>query len=244
MITKEDFFQLKKRYASEPELLAKTTTIEGVLAGLANRQLPSQDLPRIDYSADELMRHPEWLPFDEVMSDLRETLVNEHGIWFLPNQDFLADLKDHLQGRELVELCAGNAALSAGLQTIGVSAKPVDTLDWVGQDIEVPKPWTEVTKASADEAVQEEIRLVQNGDKPALPVFLMAWVPNGNEVDWRILQDLRDSALPFELIVIGEKNGATNSTNFWRNAEYSLPDGLNQNYHSFDSFKDAVYSAK
>ncbi|MCO0832196.1 SAM-dependent methyltransferase [Fructobacillus sp. W13] len=223
--------------------MAKTTTIEGVLAGLANRQLPSHDLPRVDYSADELMRHPEWLPFDEVMSDLRETMVNEHGIWFLPNQDFLADLKTHLKGRELVELCAGNAALSAGLQVIGVDAKPVDTLDWVGQDIEVPSPWTTVEKASADEAVREEIQLVQNGDKDALPVFLMAWVPNGNEVDWQILQDLRESGLPFELIVIGEENGATNSKKFWQNAEYSLPDGLNQNYHSFDSFKDAVYSA-
>ncbi|MBS9338457.1 hypothetical protein G6R29_02240 [Fructobacillus sp. M2-14] len=244
MITSKDLLALQKRYASQSEILEKTTTIKSILAGLAKRQLPMHPVPRIDYSADELMHHPEWLPFDEVMSDLRETLVIEHGIWFLPNQDFLADLKDYLNGRPLVELCSGNAALSAGLQAIGVKAEPVDTLDWEGQDIELATPWTAVTKASVDDKVEEEIAAVKAGDKDALPVFLMAWVPNENEVDWQILQQLRSSGLPFELIVIGEEFGATNSSTFWRNADYHQPDVLNQNYHNFDSFKDAIYSAK
>lgn len=244
MLDDKRLSELKVRYAGRTKQLNQIQAVENSLHALAKKEIPTHALPPLLYSEKQLLRDPSLLPLDEAMSEVRETIINQYGIWFLLNKDFLHDLATWLGGRSLIELAAGNAAISSGIQSLGLQASPIDKLDWVGQDVEEAKPWTTVKKQDALEAVKEAIHTVQSGQARTLPVFLLAWSPNGQTFDWEILKELRSSGLPFDLIVIGEKGPSTNSKLFWDNAKLSLPESLNAHYQAFDAFDDKIYLAK
>ncbi|CAK1225512.1 hypothetical protein R55210_AODCCCNP_00101 [Fructobacillus fructosus] len=244
MLTVNELNHLTTRYQERPKQLAQIEAVSQALVHLANQRLPASPLPPLLYSEKQLMRDPSLLPLDQVFGGLRETMIKEYGLWFLPNQALVQDLADWLAGRPLVELAAGNAALSASLLAAGAHAVAVDSLDWVGQDIEQAEPWTTVEQLDALDWVMNEIQAVQQGKKDSLPVFLMAWWPNGNAGDWSILQALRQSALPFTLIVIGEPGPYTNSQSFWAKAQLTKDKRLNKHYQPFDDYQDALYFAQ
>lgn len=241
MLDKKTLEDLSNRYQGRSKPIAQIKAVQELLSSLQKRQLPKKPLPRLLYSEKELMKDPSLLPLDSALGELRETIIKNYGLWFLPNQAFVRDLFEWLDGRPLVELAAGNAAITAGLQALGLQATAVDTLDWAGQDIEHATPWTEVQQSSAIQWVQNAIQSVKDGRENALPVFLVAWWPNGNPEDWFILKALRQSSLPFSLIVIGEKGPYTNSQRFWQQAILSQPEQLNRHYQPFDDFQDAIY---
>ncbi|MBS9334519.1 SAM-dependent methyltransferase [Fructobacillus sp. M1-13] len=243
LLTIDRLQSLEKHYQKQPKALKRLQAVKLTLTALKQKQLPQKPLPQLLFSKRQLERDPALLPLDEAMSELRETLIQTYGIWFLPNQAFVADLKAYLNGRAVIELCAGNAVLSAALQELGVDAQPVDNLDWQGQDNERPKPWTAVTQADAFSTVTKAIAFKKQFPTGDLPLFLMAWSPNENELDWKILKVLRASGLSFDFVVIGEKNQATNSKRFWQQAELTKPIELNAHYQAFDAFQDAVYQA-
>ena len=72
----------------------------------------------------------------------------------------------------------------------------------------------------------------------------MAWAPDSGDVDWQVLQFLRQNHFQGNLIVIGERNGATNSAKFWQNARLQLIDQLNQHHRPFDFINDQVWLVK
>ncbi|MFC4760339.1 hypothetical protein [Fructobacillus durionis] len=236
--------ELKERYARRTKQLRQIQAVEHTLNALEKQAIPDQPLPPLLYSERQLLRDPSLLPLDEAMSELRETVINKYGIWFLLNKEFLKDLATWLDGRPLIELAAGNAAISSGLHALGQQAIPIDKLDWAGQDVEKAEPWTPIKKQDALEAVKEAIQSVQSGQTDILPVFLLAWSPNGLTFDFEILKALRASGLSFDFIVIGEKGPSTNSQAFWDEAQLTLPAELNAHYQAFDAFNDKIYLAK
>ena len=67
------------------------------------------------------------------------------------------------------------------------------------------------------------------------------------ETDWEVLQLLRQDYPDVKLLVIGEKDGATDSKKFWQNAQLSQDEKLqkvNRQLHSFDLIDEQVYLAK
>ena len=72
----------------------------------------------------------------------------------------------------------------------------------------------------------------------------MAWAPDSGDVDWQVLQFLRQNHFHGNLIVIGEQNGATNSAKFWQNARLQLVDQLNRHHRPFDFINDQVWLVK
>ncbi|CAK1229502.1 hypothetical protein R82265_HNDDMDAM_00542 [Fructobacillus cardui] len=239
MLSREKLLNLKKQYMTDSQSLAKIDVVIQTLAALDHQQLPLHRLPNLLEDVKSLSRHPERLLLDDALAELRETLIVNYGLWFLPNTDWVKDLARFAGPRPIVELMAGNAALSAALEAQGHVVKAVDNLDWSGQDNERPVPWTTVSKQAALTAVKESLRKAD--DPNSQPIFVMAWAPDTNDDDWQILQYLRSQSQPFHLIVIGEKNGATNSKQFWQEADLELNDVLNQHYQAFDMIQDAVY---
>ena len=61
-----------------------------------------------------------------------------------------------------------------------------------------------------------------------------------------MLQYIRDnqSRFDFEVIVIGEKGGATDSDVFWHEAEVAEVPALNAHHQSFDLSDERVYLVK
>ena len=75
---------------------------------------------------------------------------------------------------------------------------------------------------------------------------IMSWAPDKGEADWDLLEHLREHYPALKLLVIGEKDGATNSKRFWQEAQLSQ-DGLaqvNAALKSFDLIDEQVYLAK
>ena len=76
---------------------------------------------------------------------------------------------------------------------------------------------------------------------------IMSWAPDKGEIDWNVLELLRSTYPEVKLLVIGEKDGATNSKKFWHEAQLSQDDELqkvNANLHSFDLIDEQIYLAK
>ena len=74
-----------------------------------------------------------------------------------------------------------------------------------------------------------------------MDVIIMEWAPDTSEDDWEVLQKLRTMRWPGEFIVIGERNGATNSEKFWDECRLEEPEDLNQRHERFDFIDDRVY---
>lgn len=76
---------------------------------------------------------------------------------------------------------------------------------------------------------------------------IMSWSPDKLEIDWEVLQLLRKDYPEVKLLVIGEKNGATDSAKFWQNAHLTQDDELkkvNEQLHSFDLIDEQIYLAQ
>ncbi|CAK1221792.1 SAM-dependent methyltransferase [Fructobacillus evanidus] len=239
MLNREKLLTLKEQYINDSQSLIKIDTVIEILAALDQQQLPDHRFSNLLEDVTTLSRHPERLLLDDALAELRETLIVNYGLWFLPNADWVKDLARFAGPRPIIELMAGNAALSAALKAQGHAVKAIDSLDWSGQDNERPEPWTTVIKQDALTAVKESLQEAK--DPNSQPIFVMAWAPDTSDDDWHILQYLRSQPQPFHLIVIGEKNGATNSKHFWQEADLELNDMLNQHYRAFDMIQDAVY---
>ncbi|MGN1279567.1 MAG: SAM-dependent methyltransferase, partial [Limosilactobacillus sp.] len=76
---------------------------------------------------------------------------------------------------------------------------------------------------------------------------IMSWAPDKGESDWEVLQLLRRDYPDVKFLVIGEKDGATNSKKFWQAAQLSQDTDLqkvNQQLHSFDLIDEQIYLVK
>ena len=74
--------------------------------------------------------------------------------------------------------------------------------------------------------------------------IIIEWCPDGTDIDMQILHYLRQKKWKGNLIVVGEKLGATNSKAFWKEAHLERSVDLNRHHKSFDFIKDQVYLAK
>ena len=109
-----------------------------------------------------------------------------------------------------------------------------DNFAWQGQDIQTPKPWTQVTQMSGLTAINSF----------PFDVVIMSWAPDTDTSDVTILSALRDKQFTGDFIVIGEKNQATNSKKIWQIADLTISKTLNQHHQQFDFIHDQVFIVK
>lgn len=209
---------------------AQVAQQHAVFAALAQKTMPAHLQP-VGLSVALLSAAPQLLAVDEHLSLWRQAVATQFGVWHVYSQAWLTDLRRYLAkhpGR-ILELMAGNATLSAELP----GATAVDNFKWSGQLNERPKPWTAVVTSDAQAYVAQHCH--------EFSTIIWAWAPDTSELDWQIYQTLVAQKWHGQLIVIGEKNGATGSKAFWQHAPLHLNYQLNRNHASLDRVHDRVW---
>ena len=199
--------------------------------------------PRGDRQGDRLWeQYSNALPkLDQLLRNFRDYLETTYGMWSYTNTSFISALSDYLAGAPVLEIMAGNGYLSKGLrdhnplQTIFTT----DSQAWVKENQTGKHPVTTIEALDALAAIEKY------GDQ--VDYVLMSWAPDKDENDYQVLELLRKRFPDVRLLVIGERDGATNSPKFWHLAQLSQPAALapvNAGLKSFDLIDEQVYLAK
>ena len=162
-------------------------------------------------------------------------------MWSYVNAPFAKALADYLDGSPVLEIMAGNGYISKGLRNNNANQQiyTTDSQAWTKENETGKHPVTKIEKLDAISAIKKY------GDQ--VEYVIMSWAPDKGETDWDVLQLLRQNYPDVKFLVIGEKNGATNSKKFWQEAQLSQDEELqkvNQQLHSFDLIDEQIYLVK
>lgn len=220
-----------------PELLLPDN-IQDTIFQQVNEQYPQGD-PR----GDQLWnKYSEALPkLDKALRNFRDYIEDTYGMWSYVNAPFAKALSDYLNGAPTLEIMAGNGYISKGLRNNNATQKiyTTDSQAWVKENETGKHPVTQIEKLDALDAIKKYGKKVQ--------YVIMSWAPDKQDTDWKVLQLLRNDYPDVSLLVIGEKDGATDSKQFWQEAQLSQDEELkkvNANLHSFDLIDEQIYLAK
>ena len=234
-------------------------TLEQLNAGYLPAALPTMEVPESvipELQNYVLAQYPDnadagnalWLELTEPLEDidfllrhLRDALIEYFSMYGFVSSDFVRDLSAYTDGQPVLELMAGHGYISAGLKAIAPEQKIIatDNEDWRTQpDPTSAKPVTDVENMDAIAALD------MYGEN--VSTVIMSWAPDTTDADWQVLQYIRDNQyrFDFDFIVIGEKDGATDSDVFWHEAELEEVPALNAHHQSFDLIDERVYLVK
>lgn len=174
---------------------------------------------------------------DATLGDFRQYLIQTYGMYGYVSNAFLRDLSAYIKDNACLEIMAGNGYITGGLRLLNPELNIIatDNFDWDGQE-SLPNPITKVIKQDALSAVQQYSSTVK--------IIILSWAPENDQIDNQILEYLRTTNFFTQggkFIVIGEKNGATNSKAFWKNVKLTEIPELNKNHQSFDLIDERVY---
>lgn len=175
---------------------------------------------------------------DELLASLRDELISSFDMYSYPNEDFMMGLDAYIGERRVLELMAGQGYLTAGLRALNPNRTIIatDNQAWLDQPGEHIPPVTEVLNEDAMKALE---RHGYESD-----VIIMSWAPDTDAIDWQVLSWIREHVPNVELLVIGEKNGATNSQRFWQETKLTPLNVLNTSLKSFDLIDEKIYIAR
>lgn len=234
-------------------------TLEQLNAGYLPAALPTMEVPESvipELQNYVLTQYPDnadagnalWLELTEPLEDidfllrhLRDALIEYFSMYGFVSSDFVRDLSAYTDGQPVLELMAGHGYISAGFKAIAPAQKIIatDNEDWRTQpDPTSAKPVTDVENMDAIAALD------MYGEN--VSTVIMSWAPDTTDADWQVLQYIRDNQyrFDFDFIVIGEKDGATDSDVFWHEAEVEEVPALNAHHQSFDLIDERVYLVK
>lgn len=187
-------------------------------------------------------KYNEALPkLDKALRNFRDYLEDTYGMWSYVNAPFAKALSNYLNGEPVLELMAGNGYISKGLRNNNPTQKiyTTDSQAWIKENETGKHPVTKIERLDAIDAVKKygnEVKFI-----------IMSWAPDKQETDWDVLQLIRQDYPDVHFLVIGEKDGATDSKKFWQEAQLSQDDELkkvNQQLHSFDLIDEQIYLVK
>jgi hypothetical protein len=232
---------------------ARIKFMERICLALSNNELPKYHFPQLELSEEEIASFLEdntnldetsfkelsvnLEKFDHDLGEFRSYLQTRFGYWATITQDFVQAIKKEFPNQSFLELMAGNGYLSKGLRDLDVETYCTDDLSWSKYNQTGNLKMTEVESLDALSALQKYGVGVDN--------VLIAWSPDREDIDLKILQAVRK--LPVNLLVIGEKYGATDSKEFWDEAilvDDPRIDRINQFYSHYDIVHDQLYLVK
>lgn len=113
-----------------------------------------------------------------------------------------------LTGDLVLEVCAGDGALTRWLSKYGVNIRATDDLSW-GKNNPTPSKAACVVNPIFP---VEELDAIEAIRKYSPRMVITSWIPYGSDLDIRILREK-----PEFLIIIGEgEGGCTGSSDFWK----------------------------
>lgn len=232
---------------------ARIKFMERICEALNNNQLPKYHFPQFQLSEKEITSYMEQNTnldeiefqamsahlekFDHDLGEFRTYLQTRFGYWATITQDFVSAIKENFPDQSFLELMAGNGYLSKGLRDLDVETYCTDDLSWSNYNQTGKTLLTDVESLDALSALEKYGSKVDN--------VILAWSPDREDIDYRVLQKIRQMNVNF--LVIGEKDGATDSKEFWEDAKLvSDPriDKINESYSHYDLVHDQLYLVK
>lgn len=212
--------------------------IQDLIFAKVNAQYPKGN-PDGDRLWDQ---YSEALPkLDRLLRNFRDYLEETYGMWSYVNAPYVKALSDYLAGAPVLEIMAGNGYISKGLRNLNPSQKiyTTDSTTWTKENETGKHAVTAIEPLDALDAIKKY------GHDVAF--VIMSWSPDKLTIDYDVLKLLRQDYPAVKLLVIGEKDGATNSKLFWQQAQLSQDDALqkvNTQLHSFDLIDEQIYLAQ
>ncbi|UQS84557.1 SAM-dependent methyltransferase [Apilactobacillus apisilvae] len=226
--------QLNQLPQDLPELILPDDIQDEIFNSINNKY------PIGDPEGDKLWnKYVDNLPkLDEDLRSFRDYLEDKYGMWAYISAPFVNEIAKNLHGKVL-EVMAGNGYISKNLREAGIDVICTDSLSWQKENETGKHLVTDVEKLDANAAFDKYHHDIK--------YIIMCWSPDGLDIDWQLLHRIRESKENIELIVIGEKDGATNSKKFWQNAKFvnkEVANKINQHHKSFDLINDKLYFVK
>lgn len=198
----------------------------------------NQEFDQGDPAGDQLWNQlTDALPkLDKALRSYRDYLEKQYGMWAYISGPFIKSLAAYIGNSPVLEVMAGNGYISKGLRDLGLTVYPTDSLEWVTENQTGKHQVTQIEKLDAVSAI--------NKYQSKVKFVIMSWAPDKGTADVAVLEAIRKADNNLKLIVIGEKNGATNSKAFWQKAHIIEPEAakkLNAHHQPFDLIKDQVY---
>ncbi|WP_181400480.1 SAM-dependent methyltransferase [Apilactobacillus micheneri] len=248
----------RKIFSDFPAIIFLVNNILEADRLLRSNQLP-QDLPELilpDNIQDEIFqfvnnqysmndregdkvwnKYVDQLPIlDKDLRSFRDYLEAEYGMWAYISAPFTNGIAKYLNGKKTLEVMAGNGYISKGLRDARADVICTDSMSWQKENETGHHLVTNIEKLDANAAFDKY--------KHEIDVVIMCWSPDGVDIDWQLLQKIREYNKDIHLIVIGEKYGATDSKSFWDNAKIinsDIANELNKHHRPFDLIKDQLY---
>lgn len=199
--------------------------------------------PKGDPTGDALWnKYVDALPkVDKLLRNYRDYLEETYGMWSYPNAMFVNALSDYLNGTPVLEIMAGNGYLSKGLRDHNPTETiyTTDSMAWKKENQTGRHPVTQIEPLDALKAI--------NKYGNSVDYVLMCWSPDKLTIDMDVLNLIRSRFPHLKLLVIGEKDGATNSKEFWHSAKLQQDQKLqrvNQQISHFDLIDEQIFLAK
>lgn len=169
-----------------------------------------------------------------MLDSVRQYLSLKYGVWSLPNLETALAIKNEFNVHTALEIMSGNAYWSQAFKKIGIKTVATDSLEWAKSSETGQNSFVSVENLSATKAIEKY---------PDFDIILCSWSPNFGHSDIDVIKTWQKVSSS-RLFFIGEKEGATNSTEFWQKAKFinslSLK-RINATFLSYDFIDEKIF---
>lgn len=172
---------------------------------------------------------------NNMLNSVRQFLSLKFGIWSLPNLTTAKLIKQEFKIKTCVEIMAGNAYWTKALNEVGIQTIATDSLEWAKTSSTGQNQFFNVENLNATDAIKKYNKV---------DLILCAWSPNFGKSDLEVIDTWRKYNPQARLLFIGEKNGATNSPEFWKLTHFKKTPELakiNQSFISYDFIDEKIF---
>lgn len=175
---------------------------------------------------------------NHLLNSFRQYLSLEFGIWSLPNLQTIQLIIEAFNVKSVLEVMAGNGYWSKAFRTYNIKTYATDSLEWAKSSTTGKRKFIQVEDLEATQAIKKY---------NDVDLILCSWAPNFGNADLKVVSTWSKYAKRSRLLFIGEKNGATNTNNFWNRMGFNNSKQIrkiNQTFKSYDFINEKIYEIK
>lgn len=219
--------------------------IDKLVATVAEKKVLSVAPLRLGFLPDEFedllvgmgsAKKNELTTLNHLLNSARQFLSLKY--WSVPNLKTANLIKRELHIASALEIMAGNAYWSKALNEVDIDTIATDSLEWAKTSQTGEQMMMPVKNYAAEVAIKKFDQV---------DLIICSWSPNFGDSDLSAVRAWRDYNPNSKLLFIGEKNGATNSPQFWENEQFVKTEAIskiNASFKSFDFIDEQFFEIK
>lgn len=215
------------------------------IVSCVDKKIPLKEAPkRLGFYPDEMEDLTETIGKDKeskltavnhLLNSVRQFLSLKYGIWSLANLKTAQLISEEFKAKSVLEIMAGNAYWSKAFQELGIETVATDSLEWAKTSTTGRDYFIKVEDLDAASAIKK----YQDVD-----IIICSWSPNFGHSDLDVVKTWKKYSDHSKLLFIGEKEGATNSPEFWQQMHFVSSKAMrkiNRSFESYDFIDEKVY---